>query len=136
MVQTRSQYLGELRCSAEHGPSGATIHTDAPVDNHGRGEAFSPTDLVGTALVTCVMTIMGITARRLGVALEGAEGVVEKHMVADPHRRIARLDVVISGLPKGLGPEERAALEEAGATCPVTRSLHPGTEVALRFQWD
>jgi len=136
MVQTRSSYLGGLRCSAEHGPSKAIIYTDAPVDNHGKGEAFSPTDLVGTALLTCVMTIMGITAKKLGIALEGAQGVVEKHMVADPFRRIKKLDITIAGLPKGLDAEQRAALEDAGNTCPVTRSLHPDTEVALVFQWD
>jgi uncharacterized OsmC-like protein len=136
MVLTKSSYLGGLRCSAEHTPSGAVIHTDAPVDNHGKGEAFSPTDLVGTALVTCVMTIMGLTARRLGIALEGAVGRVEKHMVADPHRRISRLDVIIENLPRGLDKEARAALEDAADTCPVTRSLHPDTTVALEFRWE
>jgi len=135
MVKIQSSYLGGLRCCAEHEPSGAVIQTDAPKDNHGQGEAFSPTDLVGTALVTCVMTIMGITARRLSIDLEGAVGRVVKRMAADPHRRIARLDVVIENLPRGLDDKARSALELAGEECPVRRSLHPDMDVRLVFDW-
>ena len=136
MVQTQATYLGDLRCSAEHGPSRAVIHTDAPKDNEGKGEAFSPTDLVGAALATCVMTIMGITARKFGWDMTGTTATVVKHMVADPHRRISRLDVVMENLPKGLDAKGRAALEDAGKTYPVTRSMHHDTTVALEFRWE
>src|SRR5439155_3851445 len=95
MVQIRVRYEGDLHCVAVHGPSGAEVATDAPADNQGRGEAFSPTDLVATALGTCVLTTMGIVARRHGWSLAGATATVEKVMVADPERRIGRLEVRI-----------------------------------------
>ena len=90
MVTVEILYEGELHCRATHGPSQDVIPTDAPLDNQGRGEAFSPTDLVGTAMGTCILTIMGIAARERGLDMEGATASVVKHMVADPVRRIGR----------------------------------------------
>src|SRR5262245_16249532 len=91
MVTVEDFYEGDLRCTAKHGPSGAELRTDAPKDNQGRGESFSPTDLVATALGTCMLTTMGIVAKRHGWPLEGGHARVEKHMIADPHRRIQKL---------------------------------------------
>ena len=103
MVQTIVTYTGELGCTAAHGPSGRTLQTDAPKDNNGKGESFSPTDLVATALGTCMLTVMGIAARRLGVDMTGAKATVDKGMVADPLRRIGRLSVQIR-IPAGIPP--------------------------------
>jgi putative redox protein len=134
MVSIQVVYNGELRTEATHGPSGHRFTTDAPVDNHGRGEFFSPTDLVGTALATCMVTIMGIAAEKHGWDIRGTTVDVEKHMVADPRRRIAKLEVVIH-VPHELGPEARETLERAALTCPVHASLHPDVEIPLRFRW-
>ena len=98
----------------------------------GRGESFSPTDLVATALGTCILTILGILAQRRGLDLSGATFSVEKHMATEPVRRIGRLDVVVN-LPAALAPDDRAALERAAFTCPVHRSLHPDVEAPIRF---
>ncbi|HVS09790.1 MAG TPA: OsmC family protein [Planctomycetota bacterium] len=134
MVKIQVDYEGELRCRATHAPSGARIATDAPLDNQGRGESFSPTDLVAAALGTCMLTIMGIVARRHGWELSGASATVEKEMIADPARRIGRLTVVIRG-PEDLDEPARRALEAAALTCPVHKSLHPSLEIPLRFEW-
>ena len=91
MVTITVNYEGNLRCKATHGPSGTTLITDAPTDNHGKGESFSPTDLVATALPACVLTIMGIAAQKHGLNLEGMSAVTTKEMSAAPPRRIARL---------------------------------------------
>jgi putative redox protein len=133
MVEIHLSYSGELRCHGVHGPSGASLDTDAPKDNQGRGESFSPTDLVATALGACMLTIMGLRARKLGVALEGAAVTVTKEMVADPLRRIGRLRVRMA-LPD-CAPELRASLEEAARTCPVTQSLDPRIDVPIHFGW-
>jgi len=134
MVRIEVDYEGELRCRATHGPSRAQLSTDAPADNQGRGESFSPTDLVATALGTCMLTLMGIVARRHGWDLAGASATVEKEMVADPARRIGRLAVVIRG-PQRLSEPARRALEAAALTCPVHKSLSPSVEIPLRFEW-
>lgn len=134
MVGVEVTYEGGLRTRAVHGPSGAELLTDAPVDNQGKGEAFSPTDLVGTALGTCVLTIMGIVAERHGWNLKGARARVEKTMVADPARRIGKLAVVLE-LPGDLPEEARATLERAGRGCPVHRSLAEAVEAPLEFRW-
>jgi putative redox protein len=131
-VEIQIAYQGELRCRATHGPSGTTLHTDAPVDNCGRGESFSPTDLVATALGACMLTIMGIVAERHGLDLAGAGVRVEKHMTADPVRRIAALPVEIT-LPAALGPEDRKRLENAARTCPVHASLGDTIERPIAF---
>lgn len=134
MVEVHIQYLGELRCEAEHAPSQTTILTDAPVDNHGRGEAFSPTDLVATALGTCIVTTMGIFAQRHGIDLRGAKVTVQKEMTSVPTRRIARLACELS-LPLPASHPHREALERAAHTCPVHQSLHPEVEKPIRFIW-
>ena len=133
-VAFSTTYLGDLRTQIAHGPSGTVILTDAPVDNHGKGEAFSPTDLVAAALGSCMMTIMGIVAKRDGIALEGSTIEVEKHMTAEPPRRIARIDVRFT-MARGIAPEQRAKLERAAHTCPVTLSLHPDVVQAVTFTW-
>lgn len=134
MVTIDIAYAGGLRCRAVHGPSGATLTTDAPVDNHGKGEAFSPTDLCATALATCMTTIMGIVAQRDGVDLTGLTVRVEKHMTATPPRRIARLVAVFS-MPAGIAAADRAKLERAAHTCPVGLSLHPEVQVEAVFRY-
>ncbi len=132
MVEIKVDYVGGLRCTATHGPSGTQLTTDAPKDNQGLGESFSPTDLVATALVTCMLSIMGIVAKRHGWKLEGARGHVVKEMVADPQRRIGRLPIRLE-LPAGLPKEARAALEHAALTCPVHLSVNPAIERPVTF---
>lgn len=134
MVTTTSIYNGSLRCRATHGPSGGVIVTDAPVDNHGRGEAFSPTDLVAAAVGTCILTVMGIAAERLGAVIDGAEVVVEKTMVAAPTRRIGALACRIT-MPAGIKEGHRASLTRAAERCPVKESLHPETEITMVWVW-
>ncbi len=135
MVIIESIYEGNLRTSVTHAPSRASFRTDAPKDNQGRGESFSPTDLVATALGSCMLTTMGIVARRHGWAMEGATARVEKIMVADPRRRIGKLACRIR-LPGRLPPAAREVLEQTAHACPVHESLHPRTEVALEFLYD
>ena len=134
MVRIDVVYEGGLRTRALHAPSGSALATDAPKDNEGRGEAFSPTDLVATALATCMLTTMGILARRKGIALEGARAAVEKHMVSDPLRRIGKLEVAFE-MPAGIVPADRLLLERAALTCPVHRSLDPKVEVPVSFRY-
>ena len=134
MVQSTVTYQGDLHCAAQHGPSGGTLDTDAPVDNNGRGQSFSPTDLVATALGSCMLTIMGIVASSLDVDLKGAVASVDKNMVADPQRRIGQLAVKIK-VPGDVSPENRKTLEEAAHTCPVAKSIHPDIDVPVLFEW-
>lgn len=135
MVQVDVTYLGGLRTEATHGPSGGTLLTDAPVDNCGRGELFSPTDLVGAALGTCVLTILGIYAQKHGLEVAGASASVTKEMTAVPVRRISRLTTRIS-VP--LSPENahRQAIERAILSCPVHASLSSDMEKPIKFVWD
>jgi putative redox protein len=134
MVQIQLTYEGDLRCRATHGPSGASVVTDAPVDNHGKGESFSPTDLVATALGACMVTIMGIQAEKHGWDLRGTSVAVEKGMVSSPERRVGSLTVVIQ-IPGEHDERARATLERAALTCPVHRSLHAEIEIPVRFEW-
>ena len=134
MVEIQIQYLGDLRCEAAHGPSEKTLLTDAPVDNCGRGESFSPTDLVATALGTCIVTTMGIFAQRHGINLSGAKVTVQKEMTSVPTRRIARLASELI-LPLPPTHPHREALERAALTCPVHQSLHPDVEKPVSFVW-
>lgn len=134
MVEISMRYEGGLRCVAEHGPSKAEIRTDAPVDNHGRGEAFSPTDLVGAALGTCMMTIMGIYAERHGVSLAGMSCRTVKEMSKSAPRRIASLRTTIS-VPLPADHPHRTALENAAHSCPVHGSLHPEIDAGIAFEW-
>lgn len=128
-------YTGDLRTQATHLRSGSRIITDAPTDNRGKGEAFSPTDLVATALATCMLTIMGIRARDHGWQIEGTRSTVNKIMASNP-RRIARVEIdIYMPSDKTWNDTQRQALEEAAHSCPVCRSLHPEIEVAVRFHW-
>jgi uncharacterized OsmC-like protein len=134
MSQIRVEYEGDLHCRLEHGPSGAQIVTDAPADNQGRGESFSPSDLLAASLGSCIMTVMGIYARRKEIDLRGSSVQVTKEMVHDPLRRVGRLTVVVD-LPGGIEAAQRQALENAAHTCPVERSLHPDIKVDLQFRY-
>jgi len=125
-------YGGELRCTARHDPSGSLLDTDAPTDNQGKGERFSPTDLVATALATCILTVMGIVAQRHGWSLEGTTAKVEKTMTRDGVRKIAQLEVWIA-LPAGLDGQAQAALQQAGEECPVKRSLEGSVPMVLHW---
>lgn len=134
MVHIGIRYEGGLRCHAVHGPSGQQLSTDAPVDNQGRGESFSPTDLVATALGTCMATIMGIVADRHQWDIAGTTVDVAKDMTSEGPRRIRRLDVSIH-VPTQLGEEAHSALEKAAHTCPVRLSILPAIEVPVMFRW-
>jgi putative redox protein len=134
MVNIQVEYQGDLHCKATHGPSGAELSTDAPKDNQGRGESFSPTDLVATALGTCMLTIMGIAARTLNIDITGATATVGKEMTVTPPRRIQRLAVRIH-VPQAPSPVDREKLERAAHTCPVHKSLHPAVEIPIEFTW-
>ena len=123
---------GDLRCSAHHAPSASVLETDAPQDNHGKGERFSPTDLVATGLATCILTVMGIVAQRHGWNLEGTTAKVEKTMTSSGVRRIAQLEVWIT-LPEHLDGEARAVLQQAGEGCPVKRSLEGAVPMVLHW---
>jgi uncharacterized OsmC-like protein len=133
-VEITVTYQGDLRCEAQHGPSRTRLQTDAPVDNQGKGESFSPTDLVATALATCIVTTMGIVAKRHGIPLEGATVRVEKHMVADPLRRIGRLPVHVR-IPARLDEKQRKLMMHTAETCPVHRSLGADVERPITWEW-
>ena len=126
MVEMTAEYKGQLSCTLRHGPSGCEIVTDAPKDNQGLGRSFSPTDLLGAALGSCILTIMGIYAQRHNIDLTGAKAHIGKEAVADPVRRVGKLTVKIA-LPKTVPAEHRDPIERAGRTCPVSQSLHPNT---------
>ena len=134
MVEVTMTYQGDLHCVAVHGPSGSQLPTDAPVDNQGRGEAFSPTDLVATALGTCILTTMAIYARHRGIELAGARATVGKEMSAEAPRRIARLNLRIT-MPLPHDHPQRQALLAAADACPVKRSLHPDVQVETTWAW-
>ncbi|MCS3633231.1 putative redox protein [Salinibacter ruber] len=133
MVQIDTDYVGDLRCEAEHGPSGVTLTTDAPEDNHGEGRSFSPTDLVATALGTCIATILGIQAEKHALDLDGIEISVEKEMASNP-RRIASLRTDVT-MPTALDAQTRERVERAARHCPVDESVHPDIEVPITFHW-
>ncbi len=132
MVKIGIEYSGELNCVATHGPSGRTLETDAPVDNHGRGLSFSPTDLVATGLGACMMTLMGIYADRHAINLKGTRIEVIKEMTKEGPRRISRLTTQI-WFPAGV--EKNEVLERAALTCPVHQSLHPEIEKPVTFHY-
>jgi putative redox protein len=134
MVAIQLEYQGDLHCKAVHGPSGTELNTDAPKDNQGRGESFSPTDLVATALGSCMLTIMGIMSRTLDIDIAGTTAIVEKEMTSAQPRRIQSLTVKIH-VPHSLSPESKQKLEHAAHTCPVHKSLHPDVQVPIEFTW-
>ncbi|WP_266367644.1 OsmC family protein [Tellurirhabdus rosea] len=136
MPTIETRYLGDLRTEAVHLQSGTRILIDAPTDNNGRGEAFSPTDLVAASLGSCMMTIMGIAARRDGIDLTDSQMSITKIMSAEPPRRIARIEVHLTmQTPSELSESDRTKLERAARTCPVALSLHPDIEQAITFEW-
>jgi len=132
MVQIDVVYKGGLRCEATHAPSGTTLLTDAPVDNHGKGESFSPTDLVAAAFGGCISTIMGIVAERERIDLSGMKVTVQKEMSTEPPRRIAKLAVRIV-FPRPLDPRQRAKLEACARACPVHQTLQGNVEMPVEF---
>ena len=132
MVRIDATYDGNLRCTATHGPSGKQLITDAPVDNKGKGESFSPTDLLATSMLTCIMTIVAIRADSKEIDVSEMTGSVEKTMASGP-RRVAKLEVVVN-LPSGLDMEDRAWLITEGCNCPVCVSVSESMEVDVTFQ--
>lgn len=134
MVAINITYEGELRSKAVHEPSGTTLHTDAPKDNQGKGESFSPTDLVATALGSCMLTVMGIAARAMNVDLRGSTVHVEKEMLSKPERRIGKLTVKIH-VPVKLSEEQKKKLSEAAMHCPVHKILSPDVQTPIEFTW-
>ena len=131
MVKIQAKYDGNLRCTATHLSSGNTLITDAPLDNNGKGESFSPTDLLATSMLTCIMTIVAIRAESKGIDVSQMSGSVEKTMAANP-RRVARLEIVVN-LPRLLNTEDRAWLINEGCNCPVCVSVSESMEVDLTF---
>jgi putative redox protein len=136
MITIQSQYLGELRTQAEHLQSHTQIITDAPLDNQGKGEAFSPTDLVAGALGSCMMTIMGIYARREEIDLQGTTFEITKVMASNP-RRISEV-IIHFQFPEQLqtlSEKHKSALKHAALTCPVAQSLHPDLKQTVSFSF-
>ncbi len=134
MVETRITYQGDLHCSLVHTPSGTTISTDAPLDNNGRGESFSPTDLVASAIGACMATVMGIVARRKEIDIDGMTVTVRKFMSDDQPRRISRLELDLH-MPLTESHPERKVFESAARGCPVHHSIHPDIEVVMNWLW-
>lgn len=132
-MASKVTYLGELRTQSTHLRSGNEFITDAPLDNNGRGEAFSPTDTVATALASCMLTVMGIKARSMELELKGSYADVTKHMAANP-RRISGIDIQVY-LPATISEKDQDILERVGNSCPVMKSIHPHIETAIQYHW-
>lgn len=133
MATIKTTYLGELRTEATHLQSGTKIFTDAPTDNHGRGEAFSPTDLVATALTSCMLTIMGTAGRVHGFSIDGTTVETTKIMGSSP-RHIAEIIVEFT-FPTDYDDRAKRFIEAAAKECPVARSLHPDTKQTIIYNW-
>jgi putative redox protein len=133
MVKMNIVYQGQKHCESIHEPSKSKIETDAPRDNHGKGECFSPTDLMGAALGSCLLTTMAIVGEREGLNLDGISATVEKAMTPPP-RKIESLTVRVT-LPAHLTPEQRLKMEETARSCPVARTLHPEVKQAMMFEY-
>lgn len=135
MITSKVVYKGDLRTEAVHIQSNNVIITDAPKDNHGKGEAFSPTDMVATALASCMMSIMGIAAKKEGITpIEGTVAEVTKVMYADP-RRIGEIHVTLTFPKNNFSEKEKKIYENAAKTCPVAKSLHPDLKQVIEFVW-
>ncbi|MFN4300296.1 MAG: OsmC family protein [Thermaurantimonas sp.] len=132
-MTSKVEYKGDLRCESTHIRSQQIILTDAPPDNHGRGEAFSPTDLLSTSLATCMLTIMGIAAGEKENLLKGAYAEVTKVMASAP-RRVSEIHLKVY-LPEQYPVDDRPRLEQAGRNCPVAKSLHPDIMQDIEFYW-
>jgi uncharacterized OsmC-like protein len=128
-------YKGDLRCECTHLQSGTVTETDAPTDNRGKGERFSPTDTLCVALATCIITTMGIKAADMNINLAGTKIDVTKHMLSDP-RRIGKIEVILN-FPASLNLDEKdkTILKRVGDNCPVAKSLHPDLEVNIEYRW-
>jgi putative redox protein len=127
-------YLGDLRCEAKHLQSGTVIETDAPTDNRGKGEKFSPTDTLCVALATCIVTTMALKAKELNIDLKDTNAEVTKHMLKDP-RRVGQIDISINFPPLQLKDEDKKILENSGNNCPVAKSLHPDLKQNIEYKW-
>lgn len=134
MITVDSKYLGELRTEATHVKSGTQLITDAPVDNNGKGEYFSPTDLVATALGSCMITIMGIAARTHGFSIDGATWKTTKVMADNP-RRIGEIIVELTFLPNHFTDQQKRVIEHISKNCPVALSLHPDLKQTVVIVW-
>ena len=132
-MTSKVTYTGNLRTKSEHLRSGDSFITDAPIDNNGLGQAFSPTDTVATGLASCMITMMGIKANGLEVDLTNSTAEVTKHMEANP-RRISKIEVKLS-LPSNISPKNRKILEHTANTCPVLYSLHPDIVKEITYNW-
>jgi uncharacterized OsmC-like protein len=133
-ITLKTKYLGELRTHSTHLKSGNEVITDAPIDNHGKGEAFSPTDLMCASLASCMFTIMGIVAKKLNVNIDNTESEVTKIMAENP-RRVAEI-VIIFNFPKNnFSESEKQALKDAAYSCPVALSLHPDLKKSVTFNF-
>ncbi len=136
MYQMTAEYIGGLRTTGKHLKSGNTIVTDAPIDNNGRGEAYSPTDLVSAALCNCMITIMGITADREQIPLTGITATIEKVMTAQPPRKIAKIKIDFTHPnPELVTVNQAELLKKAAHTCPVALSLHPDIVQEVTFNF-
>lgn len=134
MSTSKVIYQGDLRTSSTHLQSGSTILTDAPTDNHGRGEAFSPTDMVANSLATCMFSIMGIKARSMEIDLNDSSAEVTKIMQAEP-RKISEI-IVTFEMKISIDEKSKMILERAAMTCPVFLSLHPDIKKTVTFNWN
>ena len=134
MATVTAKYLGDLRTECVHVASGTTLVTDAPVDNQGKGEAFSPTDLCATALASCAMTIIGIYGRSHDVDVTGTTIEVTKTMSANP-RRIGKIEMIFTMPDRDYTDKQKLMIERAALTCPVHLSLHPDVEQVFTFKW-
>ena len=133
-MTSKITYQGNLRTNAIHVKSGTSLITDAPTDNHGKGEAFSPTDLIATGLGSCMLTIMAISAEKHGIEFKGADIDITKVMSSHP-RRIAEVVVVYKMHAANYSDEEKAKLERAARSCPVALSLHPALKQTISFEY-
>jgi putative redox protein len=128
-------YQGELRCQATHIQSATVIETDAPTDNRGKGEKFSPTDLLCVSLATCIVTTIAIKAGDMDINLNGSEIKVTKHMYSEP-RRVGKIEIDVSFISNGgLEDKQKTILQRVGENCPVKKSLHPDVEVITNYHW-
>ena len=127
-------YEGDLRCSVTHIKSNTILETDAPTDNRGKGEKFSPTDLLCVSLASCMITTMGIKATDMGIDLKGAKAEITKHMFAEP-RRVGKIEVHLQLPGSGIDEKNRTILERVGDNCPVAKSIHPDIEFIATYTW-
>ncbi len=133
-MTSKVTYLGNLRTESTHIKSGNSFLTDAPIDNNGKGEAFSPTDTIATGLASCMLTVMGIKATNMGVDMNGSSAEVTKTMASNP-RRISKIEIIFK-LPLELDEKTKVILENTAKTCPVHHSLHPDIEKDISFNWN